>query len=152
WWGINTPASTITNETGATNFTPFVQMTHTANPTAISGGGTSTLTADLSKDNNASGVALAGDLDVFQSVPVAFGNAVLGFISEAQPEALNPGAQATATFNSGPVGGSGHADATIDQQTITVNISILVPLQITKSFAPASQGTNSTSVLTFAIN
>ena len=59
-------------------------------------------------------------------------------------------AQATATFNAGGTSGNGHADATVDQATVTANIVILEPLQITKSFNPNPVAVNVSSTLTFA--
>jgi uncharacterized repeat protein (TIGR01451 family) len=153
WWGTNTPTNTITNRnTGATTSSPFVQLTNTASPATIKINQSSTLTGDLSKDNNGSGAALAGNLDVLIGLPITFNNAILGTIPQAQPETLNTSAQATATFNAGGTSGTGHADATVDQQTVTANIVILEPLQITKSFNPTTVPTNTSSTLTFAVN
>ncbi|HZU31819.1 MAG TPA: hypothetical protein VFB79_11930, partial [Candidatus Angelobacter sp.] len=153
WWGTNTPTNTINNRNaGTTNSNPFVQLTNTASPSTIKINQSTTLTGDLSKDNNGSGAALAGNLDVLVGLPITFGNAVLGTIPQAQPETLNASAQATATFNAGATAGTGHADATVDQQTVTANIIILEPLQITKSFSPATVPINTSSTLTFAVN
>ena len=58
-------------------------------------------------------------------LPITFNNPVLGTIPQAQPETLNANAQATATFNAGGTSGNGHADATVDQATVTANIVIL---------------------------
>jgi mucin-19 len=153
WWGTNTPANTISNRnTGATTSSPFVELTNTASPVTIKINQSSTLTDDLSKDNNGSGGALAGNLDVLVGLPITFNNAILGTIPQAQPETLNASAQATATFNAGGTSGAGHADATIDQQTVTANIIILEPLQITKNFNPTTVLVNASSTLTFAVN
>ncbi|HEY1938475.1 MAG TPA: hypothetical protein VGJ33_11125 [Candidatus Angelobacter sp.] len=153
WWGTNSPAGTITNRnTGVTTFDPFIQLTHTANPSTIKVNQSTTLTADMSKDNHGNGAALAGNLDVIVGLPITFNNPVLGTIPEAQPETLNASAQATATFNAGSTGGHGSADATVDQATVTAPITILEPLQITKSFNPASVPVNTASTLTFAVN
>jgi uncharacterized repeat protein (TIGR01451 family) len=153
WWGTNTPASTINNSTATTTFDPFVQLTHTASPAIIRINQSTTLTGDMSKDNH--GVSLLGNLDVIvgpPGLPITFNNAILGTIPQTQPEALNLSAQATATFNAGGTSGNGHADATVDQATVTANIVILEPLRITKSFAPITVAVGASSTLTFSVN
>src|SRR5262249_1466379 len=106
----------------------------------------------MSKDNHGSGVALASNLDEIVGLPITFNNAILGSIPQAQPENLgNPVPTATATFNAGSTSGMGHADATVDQQTVTVNIPILEPLRIVKSFGAATIPVNGTTTLTFAV-
>jgi uncharacterized repeat protein (TIGR01451 family) len=152
WWGTNTPTGTITNSSSTTTSDPFVQLTNTASPATIKINQTSTLTGDMSKDNHGSGTGLAGNLDVLVGLPITFNNITLGTISETQPEALNSSAQATATFTAGSVGGTGHADATVDQQTVTADINILEPLQITKSFSPTTVAVGAPSTLTFNVN
>ncbi|HEY2499791.1 MAG TPA: hypothetical protein VGK24_22240 [Candidatus Angelobacter sp.] len=152
WWGVNTPATTITNTTATTTFDPFIQLTHTANASTIKINTSSTLTGDMSKDNHGSGAALAGNLDVIVGLPITFHNPVLGTIPQAQPETLNASAQATATFNAGGTSGNGSADATVDQATVTAPITILEPLRITKSFSPSPVATNTSSTLSFAVS
>jgi uncharacterized repeat protein (TIGR01451 family) len=153
WWGTNTPSGTITNRNaGTTNFTPFAELTNTASPSVIKINTSTTLTGDLSKDNNGSAATLAGNLDVLVGLPITFNNAILGTIPQAQPETLNSAAQATATFNAGGASGNGSADATVDQQTVTANISVVEPLRIVKSFNPTTVAVNASSTLTFAVN
>ncbi|HET9283874.1 MAG TPA: hypothetical protein VFR24_18145, partial [Candidatus Angelobacter sp.] len=151
WWGTNTPTNTIVDTGVTTTSSPFIKMTHVAAPSTIKINQSTTLTADLSKDNTGSGATLAGNLDVMNGLPVTFNNAVLGTIPQAQPEALNASAQATAAFNAGGTSGNGHADATVDQQTVTAPIVILEPLRIVKSFVPATVAVNATSALTFNV-
>ncbi len=151
WWGVNTPTSTIHDTATTTTSTPFIKMTHVASPSTIRINQSTTLTADLSKDNNGNGAALAGNLDVLNGLPITFNNAILGTIPQAQPEALSALAQATATFNAGGTSGNGSADATVDQQTVTAPIVILEPLRIVKSFVPATVAVNATSTLTFNV-
>src|SRR5262249_20383301 len=74
-----------------------------------------------------------------------------GTIPQAQPETLNANAQATATFNAGGTSGLGHADVTLDQATVTVNIPVLEPLRIVKSFGAASIPINGTTTANFAV-
>jgi CSLREA domain-containing protein/uncharacterized repeat protein (TIGR01451 family) len=152
WWGTNTPSGTITDSNGGTTtFDPFIVLSNTASPIKIGTNQSSTLTGDMSKDNHGSGAALAGNLDVFNGLAITFHNAILGTIPQTQPEALSAGAQATATFNAGTVGGIGSADATVDQQTVTATITILQPPSITKSFNPTTVQVNTASTLTFGI-
>jgi uncharacterized repeat protein (TIGR01451 family) len=153
WWGTNTPANTITNRnTGTTNISTFAELTNTASPAVIKINTSSTLTGDLSKDNNGSAATLAGNLDVLIGLPITFNNPILGTIPQAQPETLNSSAQATATFNAGGTSGNGHADATVDQQTVTANITVVEPLRIVKSFNPTTVAVNASSTLTFAVD
>ncbi|HEY1464868.1 MAG TPA: hypothetical protein VGF44_15740, partial [Terriglobales bacterium] len=151
WWGTNSPLGTITNTSSTTTFDPFIQLTNTASPNSIHINQSSSLTADMSKDNHGSGTNLAGNLDVLSGIPVTFNNPNLGTIPQAQPETIAAAGTSTATFNAGSTGGSGHADATVDQATVTANITILAPLQITKSFSPTTVAVNATSTLTFSI-
>ncbi|HXZ29411.1 MAG TPA: hypothetical protein VEG08_15555, partial [Terriglobales bacterium] len=152
WWGTNTPANTIHNANGGTTtFDPFIVLTHTASPGTIRINQSTTLTGDMSKDNHASGAALAGNLDVLNGLPITFDNPVDGTIPQAQPEALSAGAQATATFNAGTNPGGGAADATVDQQTVTASIVVLAPPSVTKSFNPIQVPTNTASTITFSI-
>ncbi|HYL76326.1 MAG TPA: Ig-like domain repeat protein [Bryobacteraceae bacterium] len=164
WWGTNSPSATIDSGTSTCPagphqvcFDPFIVLAHTASPNKIQINQSTTLTADMSKDNHGSAVALAGNLDVFNGLAINFHNAILGTIPQAQPETLNASAQATATYNAGGVSGNGSADATVDQQTITATITISQPPSIAKSFSPktiqTTAGTGVTvSTITFAIN
>jgi CSLREA domain-containing protein/uncharacterized repeat protein (TIGR01451 family) len=58
---------------------------------------------------------------------------------------------ATATFNAGAIGGLGSANAVVDQQTVTANITILQPPSITKAFSPAMVLVNAPSTITFTL-
>jgi CSLREA domain-containing protein len=153
WWGTNAASGTIHNGgTGTVTFDPFIVLTYTGSPNKIRINQSSTLTGDMSNDNHGSGAALAANLDVLNGLPITFNNAVLGTIPQAQPEALSAGAQATATYNAGSVGGNGSADATVDQATVTANIVVLQPPSITKSFSPTTVAVNAPSTITFAID
>ncbi|MGC2696749.1 MAG: CSLREA domain-containing protein, partial [Candidatus Angelobacter sp.] len=163
WWGTNTPGATISNNGSPatsvcpaaandnTCFDPWIELTHTASPAIIKINQSTTLTGDMSKDNHGNGAALAGNLNEIVGLPITFNNPVLGTIPQAQPETLNASAQATATFDAGGTSGNGHADATVDQATVTANIVILEPLRIVKSFVPATVAINASSALTFNV-
>jgi len=152
WWGTNTPATTInTTGGGTTGFTPFIVLTNTASPSVIRINQSAALTGNMSQDNLGNTGALAGNLAVFNALPITFNNPVLGTIPEAQPEALAASAQATATFTAGGVGGTGSANAVVDQQTATATIIVLQPPAITKSFNPTSAAVNAASTITFSV-
>ena len=152
WWGANNPSATINNASGGVStFDPFIQLTHTASPAKIRINQSATLTGDISADNHGVGTALAGNLDVLAALPITFNNPNLGTIPQAEPEALNVSAQATATYNAGGVGGAGQADATVDQQTVTAPIIVLQPPSITESFNPTTVAVNTPSTITFTV-
>jgi CSLREA domain-containing protein/uncharacterized repeat protein (TIGR01451 family) len=151
WWGTNNPSSTINNISATTTFDPFIVLTHTASPNKIRINQSTTLTADMSKDNHGVGTALVGNLDQIVGLPITFKNPVDGSIPDAQPEALDANAQATATFNAGGVAGGGKADAVVDQATVTADIIVLQPPSITKSFSPTNVAVNAASTITFSI-
>jgi uncharacterized repeat protein (TIGR01451 family) len=151
WWGTNDPSTTINSISATTTFDPFIVLTHTASPSKIRINQSTTLTGDMSLDNHGSAATLAGNLDVLLNLPITFNNPILGTIPQAQPEALNASAQATATFNAGGAGGAGHANAVIDQATVTADIAILQPPSIIKSFSPTTVAINAASTLTFSV-
>jgi uncharacterized repeat protein (TIGR01451 family) len=152
WWGTNTPANTIsTVDTGVTTFDPFIELTHTASPSTIRINQSTTLTGSLAQDNHGTAIAAANLTEVI-GLPITFDNPVLGTIPQAQPETLDANAQATATFNAGATGGLGHADATVDQATVTADIVILEPLHIVKTFGAATIPVNGTTTVSFAVN
>jgi len=125
---------------------------HTASPSTIRINQSATLTGSFLLRNDTTAVpGGAANLDEIIGLPITFQNPVLGTIPQAQPETILATGTATATFNAGGVGGAGHADAIVDQQTVAANIVILQPLQITKSFNPTTVAVNATSTLSFAI-
>ena len=147
WWGTNSPATTISLGSGNTNtYTPFIVLGVSANPTTIKINQTSTITANLSKDNNG---ATVSDLAVFTGQPVTFGNATLGTVTT--PVNLSSSAMASSTFTAGGSPGNGGAAATFDNQTISVSLTIVAPPSMTESFTPATVTPNTTSQLTFNI-
>ncbi|HEY6968146.1 MAG TPA: Ig-like domain repeat protein [Candidatus Angelobacter sp.] len=120
WWGTNFATGTInTINSGATTFDPFIVLTHTSSPHPIRINQSTTLTADMSKDNhggNGAAPGLSGNLDEIVTLPITFDGAVLGSIPQAQPETLgNPVPTATATFNAGATSGLGDAVATLEK-------------------------------------
>jgi large repetitive protein len=126
WWGTNNPASTInTSVSATTTFAPFLALTHTASPSTILRGCTSTLTASFLIKSDSTTTA-ASNLDVLIGLPITFNNAVLGMISSPQSTIQSSGT-ATATFTAGATGGNGSADAKVDSATVTAPITINQP-------------------------
>jgi CSLREA domain-containing protein len=156
WWGCNAgPGNAGCSTTsGTVDSTPRVVLRHSASPTSISTGATSTLTADFLTNSDSSANAPA-DLAAFTGLAVTFGNAVLGSLSGAQPSIQSNGA-ATATYTAGSTGGSGSADATVDGETETASVTVTRPGTTVTGIArqtPASAATNASSVtfrVTFA--
>src|SRR5207248_2998025 len=56
WWGTNAASSTIHTTSGTTTFDPFIVLTLTASPAKIRINQSTTLTADMSKDNHGNAV------------------------------------------------------------------------------------------------
>ncbi|HEY1218296.1 MAG: CSLREA domain-containing protein [Bryobacteraceae bacterium] len=126
WWGTNAPLGTFELGSGnTTTYDPFIVLTHTANPQKIHINQSTTLTANMSLDDHGSGAALSGNLNEIIGLPVTFDNPTLGTIPQAQPEILNAGAQATATFNAGNTAGFGSAHATVDQAVVAANSNLI---------------------------
>jgi CSLREA domain-containing protein len=119
WWGCNAgpganPCDRSVNLSGTTNATPHLVLTHTASPTSIVVGQTSTLTAHFLSDSAAGAVAV-GDLDALIGTTHAFSGATLGTLSSAQTSIQATG-NATATFTATGVG-SGSANSVVDSHT-----------------------------------
>ncbi len=124
WWGTNNATSTINSISATTTFDPFIVLTHTGNQQKIRINQSSTLTGDMSADNHGTAVGLANLTEII-GLPITFDSPVLGTIPQAQPEALNANAQATATFNAGGTSGFGTANATVDQAVVPVNSNLI---------------------------
>lgn len=124
WWGCNAgpSASPCDVVVGAANFTPWIVLSLAASPNTVAAGGAATLTADFLKNSDGSANA-ATDLTALAGVPVSFGSAVLGTLSNAQATIQTNGT-ATATYTAGATTGQGSASATVDSATATVNITI----------------------------
>ena len=68
WWGTNAPASLMS---GTVGFTPWLQLTHTANPNPIFVPNAATLTASF-LTNSAGTTIAAGNLSALISLPILF--------------------------------------------------------------------------------
>ena len=129
WWGTNTGPS-ANDFVGSLAPPNFLQLRISANPTTISTGGSSTLTADIKQ--RSVGSPLTTELNGLPAFPVPsatiFNNAVLGTLSGASSQFIN--GAATASFTAGGATGTGSADASADNQTVTAFITIASPTQI----------------------
>lgn len=130
WWGVNTgPGASVLAGTPAPTATRWLQLRHSASPSAVPTTTSTTLTADLfglSTGGSTAPANLSG-LPPFPEPPgVIFSNPVLGTLSGAATQFSN--GAATATYTAGVTPGAGSADATADSQTVTVNFN--VPLAV----------------------
>lgn len=127
WWGCNAGPATAPcdRSVGSVTSSPWLVLTHSANPASIGSGGTSSLTASFLTNSAASPVA-AADLAALVDLPVSFHSPVLGSLSNAQTAIQGTGT-ATATFTAGAAAGAGSASATVTAQTVVAPISITRP-------------------------
>jgi len=142
WWGVNSgpPVNHLVNTTAPTH---WLRFTHTASPATITAGigGTATLTASFLLDNLGSTVSTA-NLAALIGVPITFNNAIKGTLS-AQQTAIQSSGTATATFTATALG-SGGADATVDNQTVTAALTVNVLISITGTVAGQTVDDNAT--------
>ena len=118
WWGTNNPAGQMS---GTVGFTPWLQLTHTANPSTIFVPNSTTLTATFLTNSAGTAIALA-NLSTLIGLPITFKNAVRGVLSGAQTTIQSSGT-ATATFTANAAG-AGSADVVVDNQATTASITI----------------------------
>src|SRR5262249_8710025 len=142
WWGTNNAASTINTISGTTTFDPFIVLTHQGSLQKIKINQSSSLTADMSKDNHGTAISLS-NLSQIIGLPITFDSPVLGTLSGAGTM-LNASAQATATFNAGGTSGLGSAHATVDQAVVSVNANLIAAA--TESIAPGGSTATITTV------
>ena len=121
WWGTNAgpSANDVRNVAGSVFPNTYLQLRITANPNQLCSGGTSTLTADIKQRNL--GSPLTTELNGLPEFPAIFHNATLGTLSGAT-NFVN--GVATATFTAGSTSGTGGADVTADNQTVSASITV----------------------------
>ncbi|MEP6810154.1 MAG: putative Ig domain-containing protein, partial [Chthoniobacterales bacterium] len=149
WWGLNSgpggAAAKLGPGGGTLSLGTWLQLRHSASPTTIVTGGTSTLTADI-LGRNSGGPISAATLNGMPAFPATattiFSNAVRGTLSSASTQFTN--GQATATFTGTSPGGLGGADAAVDgQSAINAPITVNQPASITSAAsATFTTGTN----------
>ncbi|HET8625790.1 MAG TPA: putative Ig domain-containing protein, partial [Thermomicrobiales bacterium] len=134
WWGCNAgpgsaPCDRVVGPAAAA-YTPWLTLGLTASPATITTSQTSTLTASFLKDSAGNAVS-AGNLTALVGVSVAFGNAQKGTVSPPSATITASGA-ATTTFTPNAAG-AGSATATVDQQTVTANVTVVAPPSFTSA-------------------
>ncbi len=138
WWALNTtPAALIAAGTPAVSFSPWLVLSVSASPTAVGPSGTSTVTADLTKNSNN---AIIGPATIPNGVNVAFG-ATLGAMSPLNSSTSS--GKASSTFTAGATTGNGTGSATVDGVTASASITIgAVPVinSVTVGPTPAAVG------------
>ena len=152
WWGCNAgpaaaPCDRLNNVSGTTTTTPYIVLRHSASPTNITVGQTSTLTADFLTDSAAGAIAVS-DLDALIGTSIVFNNAVLGTLSAAQTT-IQANGTATATFTATGAG-AGSADSVVDAQTQTTNLTITAP-SVSIAVAPASVSEDGATNLVYTV-
>jgi hypothetical protein len=119
WFGSNTPSASFFGAGVKTLTTsPFLVMTFGASPTTLSTGGTSVLTAAITKNS-----ANATGFFVPNTTPVTFSGGTIGSVSPSS--GFTSGGTGTSTFTAGATLGKGNVSATIDNQTLTVQLTII---------------------------
>ena len=121
WWGINTGpgANDFRSPSGSVFPTTYLQLRVSASPTEICSGATSTFTADIKQRNI--GSPLTTELNGLPTFMAVWTNVVGGTLS-GTTNFIN--GVATAVFTAGMTPGSGSADVTADNQTVTASVTI----------------------------
>ena len=151
WWGC-TAGPTVApcdRVVGAVDADPWIVLRHSANPGAITTGQSTTLTADFLR-NSAGTPLAAANLGALIGLPIAFDNATLGTLSNAQTTIQSNGA-ATATFTAGASAGTGHADARVDSATVTANVAITRPATTVTAIDRAGNTPTNASSVTWTV-
>lgn len=135
WWGCNAGPNangcdSILQDVSGSNvpYTPstWLVLSISANPTQINPGATSTLTADLTHNNDGT-----GGFSVPNGTPVTFGGTLDSSVNPTGTT-LTSG-DATSTYTAGSSAGNGTGTATVDNQQVSSPIDILVSVTVTTS-------------------
>jgi len=126
WWGQNSgPGATDIFAVGTVTSTPWLLLRFVAGAITLGPGGSTSLTADL-LGLSSGGALAAADLAGLPAVPSTpasvFHDAVLGSLSGASTQFAQ--GIATATFTAGAAKGFASVEASLDNQTSTVTISL----------------------------
>lgn len=128
WWGLNDPIfANLISGSATVDYTPWLFMTLTANPTTINNGETSQITVSFN-NYSSDGTSytplpepLAGHIPDF--TPVNF-QTDLGSIGSKSIDKFTIGGIATATMTANELAGTAHLSATTDLETLNVNVVI----------------------------
>ena len=150
WWGSNTgPSKNDINTYGNLKLLPWLVLTITSNPSTISQGGYSTITASLRRDNNG---ILHTEGFVPNGIPVHF-YTTLGSIAAA-PYFLTNGITKT-TLQAGTIGGLAKITTTVDYQSTQAQTRILdtIPPKVSSTTpTDLETGFSRTSTITIKFN
>jgi hypothetical protein len=130
WWGCNggpgaSGCDVAATDSGGLTDAPYIVLTNSATSVSIPPAGTTTLTASFLQ-NSAGTVLTPSQISVLLGLPVTWGNAMLGTLSNPQTF-IQANGTATATFTAGNTNGTGSATATVDNGVATALIDITCP-------------------------
>ncbi|MDI6723994.1 MAG: hypothetical protein QMD61_05055 [Methanobacterium sp.] len=152
WWGNNyqgsSPLAAGRVNSGA-NAATWLVLSIAASPNTILVGGTSTVTADLTHDQNGNYYNPASG-QVPDSIPINFGG-TLGSLNPASSTIIN--GISTSTFTAGIVPGTATVSATVDSQTVNTQI-IISPkavLTITNTANNSNMNVGQTGIFTVTV-
>lgn len=137
WWGSNNSPASFVNPS-VVSYSPWLVMTFTASPTTVNAGSTSILTSSIATNSNNSSGLSAPD-----GTPVTF-SAALGTVNPSSLFLVS--AAATTTYTAGSTTGTAPVSATIDNQTLSANISIVLPPPPTVTSVSPGSGVQGTTV------
>jgi hypothetical protein len=139
WWGCNAGPGTAGCDSVSANVTvnPWLVLNVSASPTSINSGGSSTITADLTKNSTAQDTSGAGHVP--DTTPVQFGTD-LGTLTVTNTTLTNGLATTSLTASSNVGTTTAHVSGTVDNQTTTANVTVVGP-----SITPTSTATPTAS-------
>jgi Bacterial Ig domain/Dockerin type I domain len=119
WFGTNTPSASFFGPGVKTlTTTPFLVMTFTASPTSLSTGGTSTLTASITRNS-----ANATGFSVPDGTTATFSGGTIGSVTPSST--TTSAGTATSTFTATGAPAKANVSSTIDNQTLTVQLTVV---------------------------
>ena len=134
WWGKNIRPTVYTSsppaiydifdDQGTVTYDPWIVLNINANPSSISTGSSSTITADLTKNSNNQDTSILYPGQYLPGgIPVNFSSDSLGNVNPTTTFTTN--GLATTTFNSGNLPGNSVVSTTVDAQTLSGIINII---------------------------
>ena len=130
WWGCNggpgaPGCDTVNKTTGTITVSPWITLTDTPNPTTISPGASSTLTASVLRDSS-NAVLTGPDVSALVGVPVVWGAALHGSLSQ-QHTTIGAGGTATAALTPDGSCDNASAAAAVDNASASATVDVLCP-------------------------
>jgi hypothetical protein len=119
WFGTNTLSSSFFGGGVKTlTTTPFLEETIASSATTIAVSGTATLTAAITKNSNSQ-----TGFSVPDGTPATFSGGTIGSVNPFSTSTTS--GVATTTFTASSTAGKGNVSATIDNQTLTLQLTII---------------------------